>query len=118
MIKKMSENTNSTDIPDILPEQEILVSQMVTEMGYEVHEITNQIKVEEVASFPPNSNPFHHDLYHMGTQLHGPWMAMYSGSNGDELSYMYLVHTTSGRRFRLDLTTFNAGIEGNNNTPL
>lgn len=61
---------------------------------------------------PPNSNPFHHDLYNMGCEISGGWMAMYNqffGNSqfGDKLphpepQYIILVNCRTGQRFRLE----------------
>ena len=93
-------------------DQLITVSQMTAEMGREGITNTTAIKVEEVESYPPNCNPFNQDLFHMGSQITGNWMAMYKEHiarkpEDDEAQYMYLINTKTGRRFRLDLSEAN-----------
>jgi len=71
---------------------------------------------------PPNSNPFHHDLYNMGSEVSGAWMAMYSEHSGfkkdhnkteeeraagepvwnPDPRYIIFVNQRTGQRFRLD----------------
>lgn len=70
---------------------------------------------------PANANPFNHDLYHCGSDLCGPWMAMYSGGHGhkpeysqtaeekvsmkpvwhDDPKYIILVNQRTGQRFKM-----------------
>lgn len=73
---------------------------------------------------PPNSNPFHHDLYHMGCSVSGPWLAMFSEHAGikqehnmntqekeakargecvwnPDPSYIIMVNQKTGQRFKM-----------------
>jgi hypothetical protein len=63
---------NGSSIPFTM-DQLITVSQMTAEMGREGRTNTTAIKVEEVEPYPPNSNPFNHDLFHMGSRYSGWW---------------------------------------------
>ena len=53
----------------------------------------------ELESFPPNSNPYHHDLYHCGEDFGKNYHLMY-GSSRD---YLIVIETKTGRRFKLNL---------------
>lgn len=56
------------------------------------------MRLEQMDSIPPNSNPFHHDLYHMGTAITKEWMIMHLGSG---TKYLILVHCPTGARTKL-----------------
>lgn len=64
--------------------------------------------VREMTFFPRNCNPFHHDLSHMGTPLVRGWVAMHEGYGRpdveDQLRYVILVNTRTGRRLRVDIS--------------
>lgn len=38
---------------------------------------------------PAGSNPFHTDLFHMGCEVSGPWMAMYTEHAGTKQAHNY-----------------------------
>lgn len=97
--------------PHLDAEQAKCVEQFQTEQAHKVTDLSVAIKVEESESFPPNCNPFHHDMYHSGCHLTGHWTAMFSTVVKDgEPEYIYLINTKTGRRFRLDLTAANLPI--------
>lgn len=60
-----------------------------------------------LSRIPANSNPFHFDGYHMGTDLVRGWTVMHEGYDHKEapqpLTYLILINTRTGKRFRLDL---------------
>ncbi len=78
-------------------------------------------RIVPMDSIPANANPFTHDFYHMGCEVCGPWMAMYSGHCGlkaeinktaeekaspepvwySDPKYIILVNQRTGQRFRL-----------------
>lgn len=51
--------------------------------------------------FPPNSNPFHYDAYHMGNRVGKNIMVMYKGTQNDD--YLIIVNTKTGERLLIDL---------------
>lgn len=55
-------------------------------------------KIEPIA---PGANPFHTDLYHMGTQIQKRAMIMY-GSEKDTDKYIIVVDRKTGKRIRID----------------
>jgi hypothetical protein len=61
----------------------------------------NQPIIEQVESIPPNSNPFHYDLYHMGTQLDKEYTIMYH--DFDKNNYIYIIEKSTGKRIQLHL---------------
>jgi hypothetical protein len=71
------------------------------------------ITVVEIASIPPNSNPYHHDSIRMGCPIGHHWEAMYYSPQSSEqdpkpcLTELVLINTKTGRRFHLDLTKAN-----------
>lgn len=79
--------------------------------------------IEAMSSFPAEANPFNYDEYHMGCDISGSWMAMYSGHYGikpdnqkteeekmitdrqvfrDDPQYIILVSTKTGQRFKIN----------------
>lgn len=71
------------------------------------------ITVQEHASIPPGSNPYHHDSIRMGCDIGHHWQAMfYTPQSSEEdpkpcLTELMLINTKTGRRFHLDLTRAN-----------
>lgn len=57
--------------------------------------------VDEMKSIPAGSNPFHHDLFHMGTNVNDRFMVMFSGSENS--NYIILVDSKSGRRIKVSI---------------
>jgi hypothetical protein len=57
--------------------------------------------IEELESIPAESNPFHHDLYNMGTQMGKDLMIMHGNHSSEDCEYLILVNTKTGRRFRI-----------------
>lgn len=60
------------------------------------------IKIQVLKSFPPNSNPFHHDGYHMGTQLGSNVTVMHENHSDKFMRYLIIVNTETGDRIRID----------------
>lgn len=59
------------------------------------------IEVEVKESFPPNSNPFLHDAYHMGTKLGSNVMILYKEFTDEKQKYIYLVNIETGERIKI-----------------
>lgn len=58
-------------------------------------------KTEKLDSFPPNSNPFSHDSFRMGTEVSRDIMAMYPKQ--DNSPYIILVHIPTGKRIKITM---------------
>lgn len=66
--------------------------------------------IVEMESLPPHCNPFHYDSFNMGTDISGGWIAMYrehfgtdrEGKPYPDPTYIILVNSRTGQRFRLD----------------
>ena len=58
-----------------------------------------QVEIKQLESFPPNSNPFHHDQYNMGAPVNQSKMLLI----GREVDYLILVDVVSGERYQLDI---------------
>lgn len=61
------------------------------------------MKIEPLASIPAGSNPFLHDLYNMGTRVAKNLMVMHSTHDSQDATYIILVNTTTGERFRVTI---------------
>ena len=59
------------------------------------------MQVEKMPDFPPNSNPFCHDPYHMGTQLGSNVIVMHENHNDKPADYLIIVHIPTGQRIRV-----------------
>lgn len=63
--------------------------------------------VRHLAPIPAGDNPFHHDAFHMGTDLVRGWMVMHPGfdskNNPLDLGYVILINTRTGQRIRITL---------------
>lgn len=58
---------------------------------------------ELLPNFPPNSNPFHHDAYHMGTTLGTNCTILFANHSDKECEYIIVVNTVTGERLKIDL---------------
>lgn len=59
------------------------------------------LKTEVLPSFPPNSNPFRHDLWNMGQSIGLEHMMMFRNHPSEDLDYLIIVNTTTGERVKL-----------------
>lgn len=57
---------------------------------------------EKLDSFPPNSNPFHHDAYHMGTQIGSNCTIMHPNHSNKECDYIIVINTKTGERLKIN----------------
>lgn len=58
------------------------------------------ISTEILSSFPPNSNPFIHELFLMGTAIGKDVLVMHEKHEGNK--YLIVIHIPTGRRIRID----------------
>ena len=63
-------------------------------------------QLEKLPSFPPG-NPFHHDLYHMGTEIGRNLLVLHAKFPGEQHDYVILVNPETGERLRVSLTKEN-----------
>jgi hypothetical protein len=63
------------------------------------HEI-NGFRLRAMDSFPPNSNPYLHDSYNMGTGI-GDNVEVMFGTRGNICEYLIIVDKVSGRRIKV-----------------
>ena len=61
------------------------------------------MKITKLPSFPPNSNPFYNDAYHVGTTIGTNLMAMMENHPDKRCKYVILVNTETGERIRVDV---------------
>jgi hypothetical protein len=57
--------------------------------------------VEQMESFPPNSNPFNHDLYNMGQSMGTNVVIMYGNGRENPMGYLIVVDKTTGERLKI-----------------
>ena len=70
---------------------------------YKLKNIKNIMYTAELTNFPPNSNPFNHDLFHMGTKLGTNCTIMYPNHKDEECKYLIIINTVTGERLRVAL---------------
>ena len=66
----------------------------------------NMIQVEKATPFPPNSNPFHHAAFNMGTRVASNVMVMHPTHNNERAGIIYIVNTETGERIALRFAEF------------
>lgn len=59
------------------------------------------MKIEQLTSFPPKDNPFHHDLYHMGQRMGTNVVVMFENHPTAKMDYLIVVNTETGERARV-----------------
>lgn len=59
------------------------------------------MKLIKMDPFPPNSNPFLHDEYHMGQKVGSNCYIMFENFEKDVCNYLIIVDTKTGERQRL-----------------
>lgn len=63
------------------------------------------MKATKINSFPPKSNPFHHDTFNMGTQIAANITIMHRSHTSEKAEYLIIVNTDTGERLRIDIET-------------
>jgi len=61
------------------------------------------VKIRDMDPIPPNSNPFDHDIYNMGSKIGKNMMMMHCNHPHESISYIILVDTMSGERVRINI---------------
>lgn len=59
------------------------------------------ITFKEMSSFPPEENPFCHDLCNMGVRLGNNVMVMYRNHDHEICEYLIIVNTETGERMKV-----------------
>lgn len=59
-----------------------------------------KVTQDKLEAFPPKSNPFNHDSYHMGQSFGKNHMLMFPNHTSEELKYFILIDTSTGKRIR------------------
>ena len=60
------------------------------------------MRLTEIESWPPDSNPFKMDAYHMGTPFAKGWMILHPHHASEDFKYAIMVHMPSGRRWKME----------------
>lgn len=58
---------------------------------------------EMILPIVANSNPFNHDLYHMGTKLGTNVIVMYANHPSEEMTYLIIVNVITGERMKVSI---------------
>ena len=67
--------------------------------------VDNNMESTPLEPNPPNSNPFYHDLFHMGTRLGKNCVIMHENHTTEECKYLIIVNTITGERTKVELNT-------------
>ena len=59
------------------------------------------MKITHLESFPPNSNPYHHDAYHMGMTIGKNVTVMMANHSDQECGYLIVINKTTGERLKI-----------------
>ena len=59
------------------------------------------IKVKKADPFPPNTNPFLCDAFHMGTPIGSNVMVMMGNHSGERCPYLIVINVETGERVRI-----------------
>ena len=63
------------------------------------------MKVTNLEPFPPKSNPFQCDSFHMGVVIGTNCTVMMSNHEDKECAYLIVINTDTGERVRVDITS-------------
>ena len=64
------------------------------------------IKITNEKPFPPLSNPFEHDKFHMGTMIGTNVALLRKNHDKETCDYLYLVNVETGERIKVSFTQF------------
>lgn len=59
------------------------------------------MQIEEMESLPPDSWPFSHDHYHMGTTLGSNVLVLHENHADKPAQYLIICHLPTGKRIRV-----------------
>ncbi len=59
------------------------------------------MKSENLEPIPQNSNPFHHDAYHMGTRVASNVTIMHATHPSEKAAYVIVVNNVTGKRIKV-----------------
>ena len=65
--------------------------------------VINDFMITEEKSFPPNSNPFNHDVVRMGANVGMDVVVMYDSHIS--IDHVILVHIPTGKRLFINMPT-------------
>ena len=61
------------------------------------------MKTETLSPFPPNTDPFVHDLENMGTVIGVNCMVMFKNHKNETCRFVIIVNTETGERIKVTL---------------
>ena len=59
------------------------------------------IQIEQMSSFPVNTNPFLHDAFHLGTKVGANVMVMHPNFVDGHMDYMIIINVETGERIKV-----------------
>lgn len=62
------------------------------------------MNTKKLDGFPPGSNPFCHDQYHMGMEVGKNVIVMYSCYENDRCDYLIIYNKETGERLQVNIT--------------
>lgn len=62
------------------------------------------IKTTRLPDFPPGSNPFEYDMYHMGIPVGRNIIIMMGNHDNEICDYLIVVNTETGERIRVEFS--------------
>ena len=71
-----------------------------------------KVTQDKLEAFPPKSNPFNHDSYHMAQNFGKNHVLMFPNHASEELKYFILIDTSTGKRIRFTVDGDEASHQG------
>jgi hypothetical protein len=69
---------------------------VIEELNVHNISIKDSFYITDMEDFPPEANPFNHDIARMGTPIGTDWMIMYDKHQVNP--YLVIVHIPTGKR--------------------
>jgi hypothetical protein len=72
--------------------------------------LKNHMRIVSLDGIPPNSNPFDHDMYNMGTRIASNVMVMHETHPTQKAKYIIIVNTETGERLKVEFPYEEKGV--------
>ena len=60
------------------------------------------MRISRLNSFPPNTNPYTHDLFNMGCSVGNNIEVMYAAATSERAKYLIVINKETGERIKLE----------------